>query len=92
MNITLQSTNPYILNSECDTTTASLANSINLYVPVESAAAGDEVYMTGIQGIITNSWTKVTLSNSSWYKYALTSSNIAASGTISVPLAYNNPN
>lgn len=86
-----QATAPYILASECNNTT-SIANSINLYVPMQSAAAGDEAYIVGIKGVVSSSWNKMTINGSITYKYTLVASNIAVNGTVSLPLPYNNPN
>ena len=86
-----QATAPYILTSECNNT-ASIANSINLYVPMQSAAAGDEAYIVGINGIVSSSWSKTTINGVITYKYTLVSANIATNGTVSLPLPYNNPN
>lgn len=86
-----QATSPFILTSECNNT-ASIANSINLYIPMQSAAAGDEAYIVGINGVVSSSWTKTTINGTITYRYTLISSNIAANGTVSLPLPYNNPN
>lgn len=86
-----QATAPYILASECNNI-ASLTNSINLYVPMQSAAAGDEAYIVGIKGVVSANWTQMTINDTITYKYTLVSSNIASNGTVSLPLPYNNPN
>jgi hypothetical protein len=97
VNFTLQTIAPYAFTSECDTDTASLSNSVNIYSTVQSVAAGDVFYINGIKGVVTNTnaWTQVTISSSTWYAFTLASANIAVNGSnkvVTVPLTYNNPN
>jgi hypothetical protein len=62
---------------------------------VQSVAAGDVIFISGLRGVVSNAWTQVAISNVIWYSFTLAASNIALNGStflVTVPLTYNNPN
>ena len=95
VSFTSQTITPYIQSGECDTNISSLSNTINIYSGVQSVAAGDVIFISGLRGVVNSGWTQVTISNVIWYSFTLAASNIALNGStflVTVPITYNNPN
>ena len=82
--------------ASCIATVSSL-NTIAISMDVSSVATGDEVYISGFNGVVADAnWLPTTISGATWYRYTIAASDLTAVNTVissvSVNFGYYNPN